>query len=113
MAIFKMVFDEFRGFFRRNPEKGVIYLLFSFFFVYFAANFKKMKKILYIVLMVAAMVSCGSDYEEQKRLSKAERLRLAKEDSAALKVGTLPTMDCRSSWPRNIVCSTRRRPTSG
>ena len=89
-----MVFDEFRGFFRRNPEKGVIYLLFSFFFVYFAANFKKMKKILYIVLMVAAMVSCGSDYEEQKRLSKAERLRLAKEDSAALKVGTLPTMDC-------------------
>ena len=83
MAIFKMVFDEFRGFFRRNPEKGVIYLLFSFFFVYFAANFKKMKKILYIVLMVAAMVSCGSDYEEQTRLSKASNVRSGRSVPAA------------------------------
>lgn len=53
-----------------------------------------MKKILYFALALAVLASCGSDYEEQKRLSKAERLKLAKEDSAALKVGTLPTMDC-------------------
>ena len=53
-----------------------------------------MKKYLYIALTLALLISCGSDYEEQKRLTKAERLRLAKEDSLALKVGTLPTMDC-------------------
>jgi len=53
-----------------------------------------MKKLIYIGLLLAVLVSCESNYEEQKRLSKAERLRLAKEDSAALKVGTLPTMDC-------------------
>ena len=40
------------------------------------------------------LFSCGKSYEEQKRLSRAEKARLAKEDSLALKVGTLPTLDC-------------------
>ena len=40
------------------------------------------------------LFSCGKTYEEQKRLSRAEKARLAKEDSLALKVGTLPTLDC-------------------
>ena len=40
------------------------------------------------------LFSCGKSYEEQKRLSRAEKVRLAKEDSLALKVGTLPTLDC-------------------
>lgn len=40
------------------------------------------------------LFSCGKSYEEQKRLSRAERTRLQKEDSLALKVGSLPTMDC-------------------
>ena len=40
------------------------------------------------------LFSCGKSYEEQKRLSRAEMARLAKEDSLALKVGTLPTLDC-------------------
>lgn len=38
--------------------------------------------------------SCGQSYEEQQRTAQAERSRLSKEDSLALKVGTLPTLDC-------------------
>ncbi len=50
----------------------------------------------YFVFMILSMLlfSCGKSYEEQKRLSRAEKARLAKEDSLALKVGTLPTLDC-------------------
>ena len=40
------------------------------------------------------MAACGNSYEEQKRLTHAERIRLAKEDSMALKVGVLSTLDC-------------------
>lgn len=41
------------------------------------------------------LVSCGESSEvRRQRLSKAERLRMAKEDSLALKVGVLPTLDC-------------------
>ena len=50
----------------------------------------------YFVFMILSLFlfSCGKSYEEQKRLSRAEKARLAKEDSLALKVGTLPTLDC-------------------
>lgn len=50
----------------------------------------------YLVFMILSLFlfSCGKSYEEQKRLSRAEKVRLAKEDSLALKVGTLPTLDC-------------------
>lgn len=41
-----------------------------------------------------AASSCGQSYEEQQRTARAERTRLSKEDSLALKVGTLPTLDC-------------------
>lgn len=54
----------------------------------------KMKKILSVVILMAVLVSCGDSAEEKKRLSRAERARLAKEDSLALKVGVLPTLDC-------------------
>ena len=40
------------------------------------------------------LVSCGQSYEETKRLSREQRLRLAREDSAALKVAVMPTLDC-------------------
>ena len=53
-----------------------------------------MKRILYFVVAVVVLASCGESYEEQQRVSRAERVRLAREDSAALKVGVLPTMDC-------------------
>ncbi len=53
-----------------------------------------MKRILYIFLAIVLLVSCSESYEEKQRISRAERARLAKEDSAALKIGVLPTMDC-------------------
>lgn len=40
------------------------------------------------------MLSCGPSYDEQRRLNRQERLRLAHEDSAAFKVAVLPTLDC-------------------
>ena len=40
------------------------------------------------------VIGCGQSYEEQQRISRAERIRLAKEDSAALKIAVAPTMDC-------------------
>ena len=40
------------------------------------------------------LVGCGQSYEETKRITKAQRLKLAKEDSAALKIAVLPTLDC-------------------
>ena len=54
----------------------------------------KMKKTLSFVIILAIFASCGDSVEERKRLSRAERARLAKEDSLALKVGVLPTLDC-------------------
>lgn len=50
-----------------------------------------------VVLMAVAMlvaVACGQSYEEQKRLSRSERQRLAKENEAALKIAVMPTLDC-------------------
>ena len=52
-----------------------------------------MKKLL-LFFIIIGLVACGQSYEETKRLNRAERIRLAKEDSAALKVAVLPTLDC-------------------
>lgn len=40
------------------------------------------------------LLACGNTYEEQKRLSRAERARLYRADSLAFKVAVLPTLDC-------------------
>ena len=53
-----------------------------------------MKKLVIYILLAMTFVSCGNSYEEQKRISKAERVRLAREDSLALKIAVLPTIDC-------------------
>lgn len=55
-----------------------------------------MKSILYsiICLLLSPLFLCCQSEEETHRLSKAERLRLWREDSAALKIGVLPTEDC-------------------
>ena len=44
-----------------------------------------------LVLLVSA---CGQSYDEQRRLSRAERQRLFREDSLALKIAVMPTLDC-------------------
>lgn len=53
-----------------------------------------MRRYCILIILSLFLFSCGKSYEEQKRLSRAEKARLAKEDSLALKVGTLPTLDC-------------------
>ena len=47
-----------------------------------------------IFIAAAVLAACGQSYEEKKRLTREERMRLAREDSAALKVAVTPTLDC-------------------
>ena len=52
------------------------------------------KSYILLLLGVSLLFACGKSYEEQKRITRAERLRLAREDSLALKVAVMPTLDC-------------------
>lgn len=47
-----------------------------------------------LIITLAVATGCGPSYEEVKKQSKAEQRRLYKEDSLALKIGVLPTLDC-------------------
>ena len=51
------------------------------------------KSVLYIIVCIA-ILSCGQSAEEQRRVSREERARLHREDSLALKVAVMPTLDC-------------------
>ncbi|MBR0166651.1 MAG: ABC transporter substrate-binding protein [Prevotella sp.] len=53
-----------------------------------------MRKLIIGFSLLVLLVGCGQSYEETKRLSREQRLRLAREDSAALKVAVMPTLDC-------------------
>ena len=53
-----------------------------------------MKKLLWIIVTICMVVGCSESYEETKRITKAQRLKAMREDSAALKVAVLPTLDC-------------------
>ena len=53
-----------------------------------------MKKLLCIIVTICLVVGCSQSYEETKRITKAQRLKAMREDSAALKVAVLPTLDC-------------------
>ena len=60
-------------------------------------NENKMKYIRIFTVVVTGLlmlVSCGQSYEETKRLTRAQRLKQAREDSAALKIAVMPTLDC-------------------
>ena len=47
-----------------------------------------------VVLGLLIMAGCGQSYEETKRITRAQRLKAIREDSAAFKVAVLPTLDC-------------------
>ena len=51
---------------------------------------------IFIIVMTGLLVlaGCGQSYEETKRLSREHRKKLAREDSAALKIAVMPTLDC-------------------
>jgi len=53
-----------------------------------------MKRILTAIIAALVLYSCGQSYEETKRITRAQRLKMIREDSAALKVAVLPTLDC-------------------
>ena len=53
-----------------------------------------MKKLFLGIIALLVLVGCGQSYEETKRLSRQQRLKLWREDSAALKIAVMPTLDC-------------------
>ena len=53
-----------------------------------------MRKLVLFSAIICLLIGCGQSYEDTKRISRAQRIRLAKEDSAALKIAVLPTLDC-------------------
>ena len=55
---------------------------------------RDMKKLLWIIMLLSLVVGCSESYEETKRITRAQRLKAMREDSAALKVAVLPTLDC-------------------
>ena len=53
-----------------------------------------MKKLVLAFIALVMLAACGQSYEETKRLSREQRLKLWREDSAALKIAVMPTLDC-------------------
>ena len=53
-----------------------------------------MKKLFIGIIAALIVFGCGQSYEETKRLTRAQRLKLLREDSAALKIAVMPTLDC-------------------
>lgn len=53
-----------------------------------------MKKLFWIITTICLLVGCEQSYEETKRITRAQRLKMQREDSAALKIAVLPTLDC-------------------
>jgi len=50
--------------------------------------------ILCLVAAISLFSSCGQSYEEKRKLSQQQRREQMRQDSAALKVAVLPTLDC-------------------
>jgi NitT/TauT family transport system substrate-binding protein len=53
-----------------------------------------MKRLLLMLTAVLFLVGCGQSYEEKRRISRHQRLQMLREDSAALKIAVMPTLDC-------------------
>lgn len=64
----------------------------------------KIGNILFITLLCVAAVSCGPSYEETRRMTKAEQARKKTEDSLALKIGVMPTIDCLPAYVAKEAC---------
>ncbi len=45
-------------------------------------------------MVMLLLAGCGQSETQKRKISKAKREQLRREDSLALKIGTLPTMDC-------------------
>lgn len=52
------------------------------------------RKYIVFLLVCMALGACGNSYEERQRASRARQASLLRQDSLALKVAVLPTLDC-------------------
>ena len=50
--------------------------------------------LLYSLLLVVLLVSCGKSYEEKQQMTREQRREMFVKDSLSLKIATTPTMDC-------------------
>ena len=55
---------------------------------------RKYRYLLFSLLSFVLLGACGKSYKEQQRLSHEQQIAAARQDSEALKIATLPTMDC-------------------
>ena len=53
-----------------------------------------MKRLVIGIALIGLLAGCGRSYEETKRLRQERQKRDLREDSAALKVAVMPTLDC-------------------
>ena len=53
-----------------------------------------MKRLIIGLTLLGLLSACGRSYEETKRLRQEQQQRYLREDSAALKVAVMPTLDC-------------------
>ena len=53
-----------------------------------------MRKIVLLFASILLLAGCGQSYKDSKELSRQQRLKLWREDSAALKIAVMPTLDC-------------------
>lgn len=64
----------------------------------------KAKHIVFFLLSILFLSSCGNSYEEAKKQSRTEYNKKKKEDSLALKIGVLPTLDCLPIYVAKEQC---------
>lgn len=53
-----------------------------------------MKRLIIGIVLLGLLAACGQSYEDTKRQRKERQLQAMREDSAALKVAVMPTLDC-------------------
>lgn len=57
-------------------------------------NLALMKRLLFVMVTGLAIAGCGQSYKEKREISRQKMMQEHREDSAALKVAVMPTMDC-------------------
>lgn len=70
----------------------------------FSKKYMKVKHIVIFIISTLILTACGQSYEEAKKQSKAEYEKKKKEDSLALKIGVLPTLDCLPLYVAKEQC---------
>ncbi len=75
-----------------NKRKNTFFLCISLDLHYLCKRI--MKQVFTIIITLLLLTACGQSYEETKRITRQQRREAARQDSAALKIAVLPTLDC-------------------